>query len=32
VLRVRAGAELDVQAELDVLAPLVPFAATLEQP
>jgi probable F420-dependent oxidoreductase len=32
VLRVRAGAEPDVRAELDVLAPLVPFAATLEQP
>jgi probable F420-dependent oxidoreductase len=32
VLRVRAGTEPDVRAELDALAPLVPFAATLEQP
>ena len=32
VLRVRAGTEDDVLAQLDALAPLVPFAATLEQP
>ena len=32
VLRIRAGAESDVRTELDVLAPLVSFAATLEQP
>jgi probable F420-dependent oxidoreductase len=32
VLRIRAGAEPAVRAELDALAPLVPFAATLEQP
>jgi alkanesulfonate monooxygenase SsuD/methylene tetrahydromethanopterin reductase-like flavin-dependent oxidoreductase (luciferase family) len=30
VLRVRAGDEPSVRAELDALAPLVPFAATLE--
>ena len=32
VLRVNAGDESSVRAELDALAPLVPFAATLEQP
>ncbi len=32
VLRVRAGDERSVRAELESLAPLVPFAATLEQP
>ena len=32
VLRVRAGPEEDVLGRLDALAPLVPFAATLEQP
>jgi probable F420-dependent oxidoreductase len=32
VLRVRAGDEQSVCAELESLAPLVPFAATLEQP
>jgi probable F420-dependent oxidoreductase len=32
VLRIRAGAESAVRAELDALAPLVAFAATLEQP
>jgi probable F420-dependent oxidoreductase len=32
VLRVWAGTEADVLAQLDSLAPLVPFAATLEQP
>ncbi len=32
VLRVRAGGEASVRAELDSLAPLVPFAATLESP
>jgi probable F420-dependent oxidoreductase len=32
VLRIGAGAEPDVRTELDVLAPLVSFAATLEQP
>ncbi len=32
VLRVRAGDEASVRAELDSLAPLVPFAATLESP
>ena len=32
VLRVRAGDEQSVRAELESLAPLVPFAATLEQP
>ena len=32
VLRIHAGAETDVRAELDALASLVPFAATLEQP
>ncbi len=32
VLRVRAGDEASVRAELETLAPLVPFAATLEQP
>lgn len=32
VLRVWAGGENDVLAQLDTLAPLVPFAATLEQP
>ena len=32
VLRVRAGGERSVRAELESLAPLVPFAATLEQP
>jgi alkanesulfonate monooxygenase SsuD/methylene tetrahydromethanopterin reductase-like flavin-dependent oxidoreductase (luciferase family) len=32
VLRVHAGDESSVQAELDALAPLIPFAATLEQP
>jgi hypothetical protein len=32
VLRLRAGAAPDVRAQLDALAPLVPFAATLEQP
>jgi probable F420-dependent oxidoreductase len=31
VLRVHAGDESSVRAELDSLAPLVPFAATLEQ-
>jgi probable F420-dependent oxidoreductase len=32
VLRIRAGAEAGVRSELDAFAPLVPFAATLEQP
>jgi probable F420-dependent oxidoreductase len=32
VLRVTAGEESSVGAQLDALAPLVPFAATLEQP
>ena len=32
VLRIRAGADHDVRSQLDALAPLVPFAATLEQP
>ena len=32
VLRVRAGDEQSVRAELESLAPLIPFAATLEQP
>jgi probable F420-dependent oxidoreductase len=32
VLRVRAGDERAVRAELESLAPLVPFAATLESP
>jgi probable F420-dependent oxidoreductase len=32
VLRVTAGKESSVRAELDALAPLVPFAATLEHP
>ncbi len=32
VLRVRAGDEPSVRAELESLAPLVPFAATLESP
>jgi probable F420-dependent oxidoreductase len=32
VLRIRAGAEPDVRTELDAVAPLVQFAATLEQP
>ena len=32
VLRVRAGPERSVRTELESLAPLVPFAATLEQP
>ena len=32
VLRVRAGDEQSVRGELESLAPLVPFAATLEQP
>jgi hypothetical protein len=32
VLRVWAGNEDDVFGQLDSLAPLVPFAATLEQP
>jgi len=32
VLRVRAGDERSVQAELESLAPLLPFAATLESP
>jgi probable F420-dependent oxidoreductase len=32
VLRVRAGDEPSVRAELESLAPLVPFAGTLEQP
>jgi probable F420-dependent oxidoreductase len=32
VLRVRAGDEATVRAELEALAPLVPFAATLVQP
>ncbi|HEX3333999.1 MAG TPA: TIGR03619 family F420-dependent LLM class oxidoreductase [Acidimicrobiales bacterium] len=32
VLRIRAGAEPEVLAELDALSPLVAFAATLEQP
>ena len=32
VLRVSAGGEDDVLGQLDSLAPLVPFAATLEQP
>jgi len=32
VLRVRAGGEASVRAELDSLASLVPFAATLESP
>jgi hypothetical protein len=30
--RVRAGDERSVRAELESLAPLIPFAATLEQP
>jgi probable F420-dependent oxidoreductase len=32
VLRVRAGSLSDVQEQLDELAPLIPFAATLETP
>ena len=32
VLRVRAGDEPSIRAELESLAPLLPFAATLEQP
>jgi len=32
VLRIRAGDESAVRRELEALAPLVPFAATLEQP
>jgi probable F420-dependent oxidoreductase len=32
VLRIRAGAEPEVLAELDALSPLVAFAATLERP
>jgi hypothetical protein len=32
VLRVRAGDERSVRAELESLAPLLPFAATLEKP
>ena len=32
VLRVRAGDESAMRAQLDALAPLLPFAATLEQP
>ena len=32
VLRIRAGAASEVRAQLEALAPLVPFAATLEQP
>jgi probable F420-dependent oxidoreductase len=32
VLRIRAGSLADVRAQLDELAPLVPFAATLESP
>jgi probable F420-dependent oxidoreductase len=32
VLRVRAGDERSVRAELESLTPLLPFAATLEQP
>lgn len=32
VLRIRAGSEGRVRAELEALAPLVPYAATLEQP
>jgi alkanesulfonate monooxygenase SsuD/methylene tetrahydromethanopterin reductase-like flavin-dependent oxidoreductase (luciferase family) len=32
VLRLHAGAGADVRSQLDTLAPLVPFAATLEQP
>jgi probable F420-dependent oxidoreductase len=32
VLRVRAGDEVAVRTELDALAPLLPFAATLEAP
>jgi alkanesulfonate monooxygenase SsuD/methylene tetrahydromethanopterin reductase-like flavin-dependent oxidoreductase (luciferase family) len=32
VLRIRAGAAPEVRAQLEALAPLVPFAATLEQP
>jgi probable F420-dependent oxidoreductase len=32
VLRIRAGDEATVRSELESLAPLVPFAATLEQP
>jgi len=32
VLRIRAGPERSVRTELESLAPLIPFAATLEQP
>ena len=32
VLRIRAGDERSVRGELEALAPLVPFAATLEHP
>ncbi|HWF15181.1 MAG TPA: TIGR03619 family F420-dependent LLM class oxidoreductase [Acidimicrobiales bacterium] len=32
VLRIRAAAAPDVRAQLEALAPLIPFAATLEQP
>jgi probable F420-dependent oxidoreductase len=32
VLRIRAGQEPEVSAQLEALAPLVPFAATLERP
>ena len=32
VLRIRAGDRASMRAELESLAPLVPFAATLEQP
>ena len=32
VLRIRAGDQSSMRAELESLAPLVPFAATLEQP
>jgi hypothetical protein len=32
VLRVRAGDEPTVRAELESLAPLIAFASTLEQP
>lgn len=32
VLRIRAGGEASMRAELESLAPLVPFAATLERP
>jgi alkanesulfonate monooxygenase SsuD/methylene tetrahydromethanopterin reductase-like flavin-dependent oxidoreductase (luciferase family) len=32
VLRIRAGQEPEMREQLEALAPLVPFAATLEQP